>query len=197
MSNHKTVIKYREDVLKELILYVAAKCGLDEHYGVLKLNKILFYSDFQAYKQRGKPITGAVYKKYTHGPAPDVMKRVRAEMVESGDAIEYQTPLPGTSDDGEPIAEKRLLALRTAKLNDILTADEIAIVDDVIERLRKMTGKAVSRMSHRHPGWYLPDMEQSIPYFAALLPEAPDVLSAADMRWAKAVAGDLEAGHIA
>jgi hypothetical protein len=195
--SNANAIEYREDVLKELVLYVGAKCWRDEHYGVLKLNKILFYSDFHAFKVRGKPITGAEYKKYTHGPAPAVMKRVRKELETSEDAFEYKNPLPALNGDGEQYVEKRLLARRAANLDTFLTAEEIAIVDLWIEKLRPLTGTQVSRMSHDHPGWRYARMEDPIPYFTALLPDESDVLGGDDLAWAQKLADDYSAGTIA
>ena len=197
MSTTKPIVKdgfeYRENVLKELVLYIGAKCALDEHYGVLKLNKILFYSDFRAFQVRGKPITGALYKKYPNGPAPEVMKRVRHELETQKEAFEYENPLPGVNADGEPLVEKRLLPRRAARL-DSLTAEEIAIVDGVIEWLRPMTGNQVSKLSHRHPGWRFAEMEEVIPYFTALIPDEPGIMSAADMKWARAAVARAVSG---
>jgi len=182
-------IEYSEERLVELVLYIGAKCGLDEHYGVLKLNKILFYSDFLAFKTRGQPITGAKYKKYTHGPAPSVMKHLRRLMEKRADAFEYMNPIEAFNEDGEQISEKRLLPMRKPNIDKVLSPEEIAIVDNVIERLRPMTGGEVSRMSHRHRGWQLAMMETEIPYVAALLPENGSCpLSAADFQKAQQVA---------
>ena len=96
-------VHYDESKLTELTLYIGAKCALDEHYGVLKLNKIRFYSDFGAYKTLGKPITGAEYKKCDHGPAPRGMKSLRAKLVASNEAFEYQNPLPYLGDNDEEL----------------------------------------------------------------------------------------------
>ena len=194
MTTTKTKIEYSEERLVELVLYIGAKCGLDEHYGVLKLNKILFYSDFTAFKTRGKPITGAQYKKYTHGPAPSVMGRLRQQLEGKGDAFEYKSPLPCFTADGEQMSEKRLLSIRKPEIDKFLDAEEIAIVDQVIERLRPMTGTQVSKMSHRHPGWRFAGMEKKIPYVSALLPEdGPAPLSAADFARAKQIADEYAA----
>ncbi|HEY4240150.1 MAG TPA: Panacea domain-containing protein [Kofleriaceae bacterium] len=183
-----TKIEYSEERLVELALYIGAKCGLDEHYGVLKLNKILFYADFAAYRQLGKPITGAKYKKYEHGPAPAVMKRVRQKMEDQGDAFQYTNWLPVFSPDGDQHSENRLLTMREPKI-EMFDPKEISIVDSVIERLRGLTGRAVSDMSHVHPGWKFAAMEDDIPYHAALLPESgPSPLSKADRAQAETIA---------
>ena len=181
--------------LAELTLYVAAKCGLDQHYGVLKLNKILFYADFTAFKVHGRSITGAQYRKYPHGPAPACMKYLRHKLVDNHDAYEYLNPLPAVNADGEPIAEKRLLAIKKPEL-DAFTPEQIAIVDSMIEWLRPLTGHQASELSHRHPGWRLAGMEEEIPYCSALIPDEQGPLSAADFKRASAVAERFESGAI-
>jgi hypothetical protein len=182
--------------LTELVLYIGAKCALDEHYGVLKLNKILFYADFNAHRALGSAITGVEYRKYTHGPAPVMMKDLRARLHRDGDAFEYMNPLDALNADGEEMFEKRLLPRRGPKM-ELFTAREIALVDQVIERLRPMTGKQVSLMSHRHPGWEMAQMEGTIPYCSALLPEDDTgrPLSAKDRAWADGVAARFDKGE--
>ena len=178
-----------EKRLRELVLYIASKCWDDKHYGVVKLNKILFYSDFSAYRIRGKAITGAVYRKYPNGPAPALMKKVRHDLCQKGDAIEWRNPVPGVKADGEPFSENRLLAIRTPDIDLFFESGEIAIVDEIIEELRADTGRDVSDLSHRHPGWKLAKMEEEIPYFTALLPPRGSAeLSAADFATAREIA---------
>ena len=174
--------------LSELVLYVGAKCGLDEHYGVLKLNKILFYSDFLAFRAFGEAITGTEYRKYPHGPAPAAMKELRTKLHLSGEAFEYMNPLPAFNAEGDEMCEKRLLPRRAPNMS-LFTSDEIALVDQVIEQLRPMTGTQVSKRSHQHPGWKLAELGEAIPYCAALLPEE-DVLPLRkqDVDWAAQVA---------
>lgn len=177
-----------EAKLTELTLYIGAKCGLDEYYGVLKLNKILFYSDFRAFRRLGAPITGVQYRKYPHGPAPAKMKMIRERMHESQTAYEYVNPLDAVGADGEEIREKRLLPRRAPNM-EVFSSEEIALVDQVIEWLRPMTGRQVSILSHRHPGWRLAELEEEIPYIAALLPDdGSDRMFAAERKWAAAVA---------
>lgn len=186
---------YDEQKLKELVLYVGAKCALDPHYGVLKLNKILFYSDFRAYRALGSPITGADYKKYPHGPAPRGMKTIRERLIAAGDAIEYKNPLPYLTEDDEPMSEKRLLP-KTKPNMAPFSSDQLAIVDSVIEWLRPMTGTRVSHMSHKHPGWALAGMDEIIPYQTELLVGGTCAPTKKDLAWASSVAGRHKLGEI-
>jgi hypothetical protein len=61
--------------LRELILYIAARCERDPRFGATKLNKILLFADFLAYFRRRRPITGVEYMRLPNGPAPRRLKR--------------------------------------------------------------------------------------------------------------------------
>jgi hypothetical protein len=178
--------------LAELVLYVGAKCARHEHYGVLKLNKILFYSDFRAYRVLGEPITGVEYRKYEHGPAPAIMGPLRLALQRAGHAFEYMNPLHCIlNDDGEEMSEKQLLPKRKPNM-ELFTREQIMLVDEVIQQLRPLTGQEVSRMSHEHPGWRLAAMDEKIPYCAELLPKQPRLISAKARKWALQVARKFE-----
>lgn len=61
---------YSEEKLRELILYIAYKSKADPRCGAVKLNKLLYYADFTAYRLLGRSITGAEYQHLQEGPAP-------------------------------------------------------------------------------------------------------------------------------
>jgi hypothetical protein len=56
--------------MKELVLYLTAKSKGDPQFSAAKLNKLLFYCDFTAYRQLGRSITGFSYQRMPSGPAP-------------------------------------------------------------------------------------------------------------------------------
>jgi Protein of unknown function (DUF4065) len=147
--------------LQELILYVANRCDCDSSFGATKLNKILFYADFIAYIRLGQPITGAVYQRLPHGPAPRALVPVKREMIEDGVAVERQKIVYGKT-------QKRLVPLREANL-DLFSAHHIAVVDEVIEVLSNHNAVQVSELSHQFPGWSLAENKEAIPYYTALL----------------------------
>jgi hypothetical protein len=78
------MIRENPKKLKELILYISQKCASDPNFGAIKLNKILYFSDFASFAHYGEPITGAEYQKLEQGPAPRRMVPVRNEMQRSG-----------------------------------------------------------------------------------------------------------------
>jgi hypothetical protein len=135
--------KYRfsEKKFKELILYIASQCEKDRYWGAIKLNKVLFYSDFLAYKLLGESITGADYQALERGPAPRQLCPIRDEMIRTGDlAIDKRS------------LQHRPIALREPDLRDF-DAREIAIVNKVMTSLRHANADRASEMSHAFLGW--------------------------------------------
>lgn len=161
-------IEFNESKFKELLIYVAAKCEKDLYYGAVKLNKILFFSDFLAYEALGESITGADYFALELGPAPRPLKPIQEKMIKAGEiAVEKRT------------SQKRTIALREPNL-DSFSAPEIAIVDKVIDALCDINAGDVSKMSHGFLGWKAAWAEGqdrgtwiSIPYETAFVSNPP------------------------
>jgi hypothetical protein len=118
------------------------KCDDDPYFGATKLNKALFYSDFEAYRRLGAAITGAEYRALPHGPAPKQLLPSRRQMEQTDRSIAVQTK-------GN---QKRVVALRDPNLQ-IFTASEIAVVDEVIEQLAYLDTQTVEDRSHGFLGW--------------------------------------------
>ena len=131
----KVMIGKSDERLKELILYIATKCDDSHNLGAVKLNKILFLADFTAYKSFGQPITGSEYMRLPNGPAPRRLKPVRQQMVEDGDIKVIEQDL------GSPLFKpmQKIVPLRKADVSHF-TADEIVLVDTIIEAAAGLTG---------------------------------------------------------
>lgn len=163
-----TVMEFKQDTqkFKELILYVCEKSATDSNFGATKLNKILFLSDFWAYAELGKPITGAQYMKLEWGPAPRPLLPIRAEMQKHGELAIQETTL-----DPE-MSRKRPVNLRAADLS-IFTAEEIALVDRILEFCKSATAKGVSRYTHDWQGWKAAQDMETIPYETVFISDKP------------------------
>lgn len=189
----KSAIDYDEGKLIELILYVAAKCDLDPDFGAVKLNKILFYSDFEAYEKLGKPITGVEYRNYPNGPAPAPMKVLKHRLEESGDAYEYHNPLPHSPG----WKQKRLLAGRAPDITRFSQA-EVSLVDSVIARFAGRNGSQLSDLSHDHPGWRLSVEGEAIPYCTAFIADPNEMeLTDEEVVWVRSVVSRVQAERAA
>ena len=154
--------------LRELILYISWCCRNHGNIGATKLNKILFYSDFAAYLKLGKPITGQDYFALQTGPAPKRLLPVREDMEERGEITLCNVQIT------EDYCQQLIVPQRTSDLSDF-TAEEIAIVHQMMVRFFWKSAKATSEESHKFIGWIAAELHETIPYSSALL-DAPHIL---------------------
>jgi len=146
-----------EQKLAELILYISERCANDPTFGSVKLNKILYFSDFIFYAYHDKGITGVEYQKLPAGPAPRRLVPVREEMVKENALAIQDVPLKSGR------TQKRTVNLRKPKLT-LFSGEEIAMVDSVIESLRDVDAESASAMSHEMVGWLVARDGETIPY---------------------------------
>ena len=146
--------------LRELVLYISMKCESFEFYGKTKLNKILYLSDFKSYENFGQPITGVAYQRLPAGPAPKKMLPILESMKKSREI----TIRPKSMYD---YTQERIIALRSPDLS-VLSARDIALVDEAIEKVKNDTAAEVSKRTHGI-AWEVADNQELIPYEAALL----------------------------
>jgi hypothetical protein len=167
--------------LKELMLYVSERLFDDPSFGAVKLNKVLYFSDFIAYSSLGHSITGATYQKLKNGPAARQLLPAQHEL-----QTEHAAELVESAYFGG-FTQKRLIPQRKAELSSF-SADEIALVDEVIEDLRGRSASEVSDLSHRAVGWQIAEIGEDIPYETALLSDDP--LTMEDVERARELASE-------
>lgn len=166
MATDNIVLSESDKKLRELILYIALKCQSHTFFGAIKLNKMLFYSDFIVYLMRGSSITDQEYFAIQEGPAPRRLVPVRDKMRSDGDLVIQNVPLFGANG---VYVQDRPIALRLPDLNSLFSPDEITVVDRVIERFCDHTGKEASDESHDFIGWEVAGFKETIPYEMAML----------------------------
>src|SRR5689334_7237140 len=142
--------------MKELILYLAAKSEPDPRFSSTKLNKLLFYCDFGAYRQLGQSITGHSYRKLQFGPAPKAMLPIVERMKGDGDCAEIERDHFGH-------AQRRVVALRPPDVA-LFSAEELRLADRIVEELWESNAAEVSDLSHDFIGWKAAAYNEIIPY---------------------------------
>lgn len=151
---------------QELVLYVAQRSEADPAFSATKLNKLLFFADFLAFASFGQPITGHRYQKLPKGPAPIAFLPVVGRMMEGGLCEWEYRPYFGKQ-------QKRLVVHRSADLSSF-SAEEIELVDQVIQQLWESNASQVSDLSHDFPGWQAVGMQEEIAYETVfVLPPRP------------------------
>jgi hypothetical protein len=162
-----------EHKLKELILYVSQQCASHPRFGAVKLNMILFYSDFLAYLRLGEPITGVEYQKLEQGPAPKRMLSIQDQMKQDGELAIQVVP----SWNGEE--QHRPVNLRRPNLK-LFTADQISLVDSIIAWCKGRNAETLSGFRHQQIGWESAQLGETIPYSTVFLvarsPNGSDII---------------------
>jgi hypothetical protein len=154
----------REARFKELFLYIATACLEDPTFSSVKLNKIFFYSDFEAYGRYGKPITGVAYRKLPQGPAPRPLVTLRDELIRDGALRFIKRPV-------HDLLRERACALREPDY-DLFSAREIAIVEEYIRFFWNWPAKDISNYSHGM-AWKIADEGELLPYEAVFISDDP------------------------
>jgi hypothetical protein len=171
-----------EERFRELVLYVSQKCANDPKFGAMKLNKILFLSDFLAFAHYGEPITGFEYQKLGQGPAPRRLLPVRERMIQAKELGLQEVPLRSGN------MQIRTVNLRRPKLA-VFKPEHIAVVDAVIEALASAGAEEVSEITHKMTGWKAARVGETIPYETIFLTDEP--LTEADIERGREIAEEF------
>ena len=150
-----------EGKLAELLLVVAEELADDRFGGATKVNKVLFFAEFAHVRMTGRPITGAVFQKLRHGPAPRRLVPARERLLAQGDAVLEREVVLGRE-------QHRLRPLRPAQ-RDLFSTSELQAVTDAVAWLSGRSGSEVSALSHEEPGWQLVGEGENIPFATAYL----------------------------
>ena len=161
MKFSKPHISKNNKKLQELILYISMKSEGDERFGKVKLNKLLFFSDFRAFLYHGKSITGQDYQALQQGPAPKSMLPVLNAMEALGEIAVREKEYHGYN-------QQRVFAIRPPDI-DAFDPKEIALIDEVITKHWGHTGKDISDKSHDFIGWALAKPGEIIPYSVVMV----------------------------
>lgn len=154
---------FDREKFRDLVHYVIAEAPNPKALGRTKLNKILFYSDMDAYLQFGAPISGEEYQKMEHGPMSvheaEVVEELRRSEAIVVDQVSRYDALYNPRD-----AKWQYVSRRTPDLSRF-SAREIKIVDTKIKKICSKSATEVSRRSHDIV-WQTARMGEIIPYYS-------------------------------
>lgn len=184
MHNRSDYIPPRldRDKLKTLVHFVCDLAAEDQ-LGKTKLNKILYFSDMEAFLTLGRPITGETYVKHQFSPVSLHLDEALKELEEQRLlAIAEASGFHVYS--GQSYMRYRFVSLKRPRM-DAFSGEEVAIASRTIEEITtKHTARSISNASHGL-AWESARIGEELPYFTAysyLLGEInPD-----DMAWAQA-----------
>jgi len=137
--------KLKESKFKSVLLYVLQKVGAKPNIGETALYKLLYFIDFDFYEKFEEQLTGASYIRNHFGPTPNEFQTVVKEMEKNGDLEKVRS-------NYFQYEQKKYLPKKEADLN-ILSAKELAHIDEVLNRLSDKSAVELSNYSHSDIPW--------------------------------------------
>ncbi len=145
--------------LRNIMLYILNRC--DEVW-CTKMNKLLFYTDFISYRERGMAMTGLSYRAIDFGPVPERWDRVYSEFPEVRQELRQVGDFVGSV----------LIASEESDYS-MFTDAELKVLDSICTHFSKMSSREISRISHDEDAWLNHhDKREHIPFDDAYMIKA-------------------------
>lgn len=140
---------------KEVLIYILNKIGSKPNVGEIVLYKLFYFIDFDFYEKYEEQLIGATYLKNRYGPTPiefqKIVEKMQDREIEKIESKYFQYP------------QTKYLPLRKADLSK-LKANEIEVIEDVLNRLSDKTASQISDYSHNDVPWLTTDDGKTIEY---------------------------------
>jgi hypothetical protein len=176
---------FNRSKLKELVLYLSRASASDEGFGMVKLNKLLYRADTEAFRLLGESITGTEYLKQEFGPVAAGLQGLIEEMAKD-ELVEWRHYQRGEYVSDVPEAREDPDMQR-------FSPAEIEIIDQVRQELAPHGGKSVSDWSHEEwAGWRISGVGEQIPYETVVIASEPGPAKTVERLRQRALSGNWE-----
>ncbi len=162
--------RYDLEKFINLTLFFAKKV---KKLGITKLNKLLYYSDFEHYRLYGRPIIGDVYMRMENGPVPKMSYSIFKKFKENIDspksnalnnAVFLRPEVISSFDD-----KKRDIIVAKHKPDlSFFSKSELEIMKNIAFIWKDATAKMASEQSHLEKPWKETKKLEDIDYKLAL-----------------------------
>ena len=140
-------MQYQQEKFINALLFFGKKTN-PKIFGITKLLKLLFLSDFYHFKKYGKPILGDIYFRLAQGPVPSVSYNFFSETFYRGENTalkEVARVVPEKMIDHdlyriEPLKEPNL---------DVFSGSDIEIMENVAKRFHNKTATEMVKEIHK------------------------------------------------
>lgn len=133
------------DKFREVLLYILGKVGSKPNIGETVIYKLLYFIDFNYYEKYEEQLIGATYIKNNYGPTPKEFFKIVEDM-------EKKNEIEKVKNSYFQYPQTKYLPLRTPNLEK-LNANEIKMIDEVLEGLSDMNANEISAYSHEDVPW--------------------------------------------
>ena len=141
---------------KEVLLYILNKVGSKPNIGETVIYKLLYFMDFDFYEKYEEQLVGATYMKNQYGPTPVEFIKIVDQMINHEDIEKVKSGYFN-------YPQTKYLPLRKPDLTKF-RANEIEVIDDVLNRLSDMNAAQISVYSHSDVPWLTTADGETIEY---------------------------------
>jgi transcriptional regulator with XRE-family HTH domain len=150
---------------KQVLLYILNKVGSKPNIGMTVIYKLLYFIDFNYYEKYEEQLIGATYIKNQYGPTPVEFQKIVKEMIKEKEVTKVK-------DQYFKYPQTKYLPLKKADLSGF-SANEIRVIDKVLEDLSDKNAKEISEYSHNDVPWLTTDDGAIIEYESVFYRTAP------------------------
>lgn len=143
---------------KQVLLYILSKVGGKPNIGQTVLYKLLYFIDFDYYEKYEEQLIGARYIKNTHGPTPVIFPKIIKELEDEGSVEAIKSKFYKYDQTKYLINPDINLDLSS------LSAQELAHIDEELDRLSDLTAKKISDLSHIDTPWKIAKEKEQLNY---------------------------------
>jgi len=143
-------------MFKEVLLYILNKVGAKENIGETVIYKLLYFIDFDFYEKYEEQLIGATYIKNKYGPTPVEFVKIVEKMIKDEEIEKVKS-------EYFKLQQTKYLPRRKPDLTK-LQANEIEVIDDVLNRLSEMNAGQISAYSHNDVPWMTTGEGEAIEY---------------------------------
>jgi transcriptional regulator with XRE-family HTH domain len=150
---------------KEVLLYILQRVGSRPNIGETVIYKLLYFMDFNYYEKYEEQLIGAQYQKNRYGPTPVEFAKITERMINDGDIEKVKSKYFN-------YPQTKYLPIRKPDLSK-LSATELEVIEDVLNRLSDMNAQQISDYSHGDVPWRTTEEGTVIEYEAVFYRTAP------------------------
>jgi transcriptional regulator with XRE-family HTH domain len=150
---------------KEVFLYILNKIGSKPNIGETVIYKLLYFIDFDFYEKYEEQLIGATYLKNNYGPTPAEFTEIVNKMIEDKEIEKIKS-------EYFTYPQIKYLPLGRSDLSK-LKANEVEVIDQVLDKLSDMNAAQISEYSHNDVPWLIAEDKESIEYEAVFYRKSP------------------------
>lgn len=142
-------MQYQQEKFINALLFFGKKTD-PKVFGITKLLKLLFLSDFRHFQKYGRPILGDIYFRLPQGPVPSISYNLFNDTFHIGQDTDLKKVARVISEKVDDFNLNRIEVLENPNLN-VFSKSDLDIMEDIAKKFYSNTGTEMARDIHKIP----------------------------------------------